>query len=344
MNKEEYDRIKDNYKSFDKIPFVCPHCDKPHESVKASIQKKFKVNPDRLIFCSSRCSFKFKNPWPEKNCKNCDNLFSRKPSEIETYCFCSSSCAASYNNKGRVRTKESLEKTSASVKEYYLSNFPTGAFDCNLIRKCSCCSSDFVPQRENQLYCSVTCRKSTNRRKPKVRESKRVLKTNIKFQRCKGCSGWALIVPTLRKYSKYCSRVCSKRSHSRQQSERLSKAENRTNLGRGKKSYLESSFEEWLIYFGIEFESEVSVKNTEIGRTYFVDFLFKDKKLVIELDGTQHEKTKEKDAIRDDAIQRIYGYTVVRIKHKEYVKRTRYAEICELLGFCDISFKRKETQ
>ena len=342
MNKEEYDRVKDKYKSTDKIPIVCPYCNRSHEVLKGKIQKRFKKNPSTLIFCSSSCSFKYKNPWPEKNCATCGKVFSRKPSELKVSNFCSSSCAATFNNKKRVRTKESLKKTSESLKDYYRSNFPSKDFDIRLLRKCPCCSTDFVQQKGNQTYCSAACRKSTNRKKPKERHSKRVLKTCIKFQKCKGCDGWALLVSSLRKQSKYCSPVCSKRSHSRQQSERLSKPENRTNLGRGKKSYLEKSFEEWLTSFDIPFEAEVKIYNTELNKNYFVDFLFKDLNLVVELDGTQHEKTKEQDAIRDDYIQRVIGYKVLRIKHKEYVKKSRYEEICNLLGFCDVEWYRKQ--
>ena len=342
MNKNEYDKVKDNYKSTDKIPLICPYCQKEHTALKSNIQRRFRENQNALIFCSPRCSFKYKNPWPEKNCITCGKIFCRKPSELKVSNFCSSSCAATHNYKKRLRTKESSEKTSNSLKEYYRSNFPDEGFSLESLRKCPCCGSDFVSQRDNQTYCSAACRKSTNRKKPKERHSKRVLKTCIKFQKCKGCDGWALIVSSLRKQSKYCSPVCSKRSHSRQQSERLSKPENRTNLGRGKKSYLEKSFEEWLTSFDIPFEAEVKIYNTELNKNYFVDFLFKDLNLVVELDGTQHEKTKEQDAIRDDYIQRVIGYKVLRIKHKEYVKKSRYEEICNLLGFCDVEWYRKQ--
>ena len=63
-----------------------------------------------------------------------------------------------------------------------------------------------------------------------------------------------------------------------------------------------------------------------------MDFLFKDKNLVIELDGTQHRKTVEKDRIRDEYLRRVHNLTVIRITHKEYRQKSRLVEICELLG------------
>ena len=55
-------------------------------------------------------------------------------------------------------------------------------------------------------------------------------------------------------------------------------------------------------------------------KNYFADFIFEDKKLIIELDGTQHKKTVEQDAIRD-AWFNSKGYTVIRIPVEEFKKR-----------------------
>ena len=57
---------------------------------------------------------------------------------------------------------------------------------------------------------------------------------------------------------------------------------------------------------------------------------------MIELDGTQHRKTVEKDKVRDEYLTRVHGLTVVRITHKEYREKSRLHEICELL---DITIK-----
>lgn len=49
-------------------------------------------------------------------------------------------------------------------------------------------------------------------------------------------------------------------------------------------------------------------------------FIFESKKLIIELDGTQHRKTVEQDSIRDKWFN-SKGYKVVRIPVEEFKKR-----------------------
>lgn len=115
-------------------------------------------------------------------------------------------------------------------------------------------------------------------------------------------------------------------------SERLSKVENRINLGRGKMSYMERSFCEWLSLHNVPFEMEVRFKNYDTGRYYFVDFYFKHLNLVIELDGTQHLKTAKEDANRDAYMKECYGIDVLRISHKEYIRKTKIDIVKHLLG------------
>lgn len=107
--------------------------------------------------------------------------------------------------------------------------------------------------------------------------------------------------------------------------------ENRKNLGRGKRSYLELSFEEWLKDNNIStYKTEFHFWNEENKKNYFVDFLFEDKKLIIELDGTQHKKTIEKDKIRDLFLNSI-GYKVLRISYEDYKKGMYKEEIIRLI-------------
>ena len=96
---------------------------------------------------------------------------------------------------------------------------------------------------------------------------------------------------------------------------------NRKNLGRHKRSWLELTFEEYLKYNNIQgWNTEVHFWNEDLRKNYFSDFIFEDKKLIIELDGTQHKKTVEQDAIRD-AWFNSKGYTVIRIPVEEFKKR-----------------------
>ena len=114
--------------------------------------------------------------------------------------------------------------------------------------------------------------------------------------------------------------------------QRLMKRENRNNYGRGKKSYLELSFESWLNKKNISYETEKAFKNHITNKNYFADFVFEDKKLIIELDGTQHLKTINEDKIRDNYILEKYGYNVLRITHDEYKKKSKINLVCELLN------------
>lgn len=102
------------------------------------------------------------------------------------------------------------------------------------------------------------------------------------------------------------------------------------NRGRHKRSWLESSFSDWLDEHKVDYQTEVKFINTEAGTWYFVDFLFEQHKLIIELDGSQHKNTLEKDRLRDEYLCSI-GYSVVRITHKQYKSKSRLAEIKSLL-------------
>lgn len=101
----------------------------------------------------------------------------------------------------------------------------------------------------------------------------------------------------------------------------LKNIENRKNLGRHKRSWMELTFESYLKENNVlGWDSEVHFWNEELRKNYFPDFIFEDKKLIIELDGTQHRKTVEQDAIRDKWFNNK-GYTVIRIPHPEFKER-----------------------
>lgn len=108
---------------------------------------------------------------------------------------------------------------------------------------------------------------------------------------------------------------------SRLRTEYLKDAKNRKNLGRHKRSWMETTFEEYLAANNITgWETEKHFWNNDLRKNYFPDFLFEDLKLIIELDGTQHRKTVEQDAIRDKWFNSI-GYKVIRITVEEFKKR-----------------------
>jgi len=113
----------------------------------------------------------------------------------------------------------------------------------------------------------------------------------------------------------------TKQKLSKFRSEWLKNPLNRKNLGRHKRSWMELTFEEYLKYNNIQgWDTEVHFWNEELRKNYFPDFIFESKKLIIELDGTQHRKTVEQDSIRDKWFYNK-GYKVIRIPYLEFKER-----------------------
>jgi very-short-patch-repair endonuclease len=135
------------------------------------------------------------------------------------------------------------------------------------------------------------------------------------------------------KSGKTCSDACKSALLSQNSIARIKKNK-RSNYRRDKQSWLESSFEQWLIEHDIrDYEPESTMHNHITKKWYFVDFYFPSKKLIIELDGKQHElpKHKSKDQERDLYIKEHLGIDVIRITHNEYINKTKYDLVYNLL-------------
>jgi very-short-patch-repair endonuclease len=104
------------------------------------------------------------------------------------------------------------------------------------------------------------------------------------------------------------------------------------NRGRHKRSYMESSFQQWLdAHIKIEYIMEYQIYNKELKKYYYADFYFPTKSLIIELDGTQHKNTIEADSIRDNYIRSL-GLTIIRVSYYEYKKKLKIPLIVSLLS------------
>lgn len=113
----------------------------------------------------------------------------------------------------------------------------------------------------------------------------------------------------------------SKQKIAAARTEWLKNSENRKNLGRHKRSWMELTFEKYLKENNItEWDTEVHFWNDKLCKNYFPDFIFESKKLIIELDGTQHRKTVEQDSLRDEWFT-TRGYEVIRVPVEEFKKR-----------------------
>lgn len=214
---------------------------------------------------------------------------------------------------------------------------------------CNHCSAPLDWFSKSNQYCNASCSAShTNKNKVKTATSK--LKTSnalksaylenkrpgryigVKFCSCEMCPTTFVINGTDKGSTRFCSPLCLSQYRSSKMSSWLSIPNNRKNYGRGKQSYMEASFSSWLTECGVIYESEKPLWNNTTHRNYFVDFFFPHLNLVIELDGSQHIKTADKDKLRDDFIKQEYGYTILRVSHKEYQSKTKYNLICSLLN------------
>ena len=227
-------------------------------------------------------------------------------------------------------------------------------FICEEIKLCTHCNE---PTRKDLKFCNKSCAaKHNNKNRKMSAESKAIISKKLvgrepatkgkvlhegKFveydsvlnltskYKCVFCSK---TLSFKMRDKKTCSETCYRQHISMIHSERLKNPENRKNYGRGKKSYLETSFEEWLKSNDFNnYQIEYHFYNKILNKNYYVDFIFEDRKLIVELDGTQHRKTVESDRIRDEYLTSL-GYRVIRITYKEYRNKTRINEILEILA------------
>jgi hypothetical protein len=71
----------------------------------ANFLKKKKDSRYSKSFCSKQCQTAGKIKKKEVTCKNCNSSFLKYPSELSENNFCSRSCSAKFNNKGRQRNR-----------------------------------------------------------------------------------------------------------------------------------------------------------------------------------------------------------------------------------------------
>lgn len=241
------------------------------------------------------------------------------------------------------RNNESKHKSSATLKSKVFSNsIEKWKTYYKSPRICSVCNCEIDWFKRTNKNCSSSCSTTiaNKNRVPRSVESKQKTsnsnklanKTNPReYKSIVSKIGFCKICNILIKGSNLtCSKECLRINASINASNRLKDPEYRKSYGRGKKSYMESSFEQWLDARLITYETEFTVRNYILNKSYYTDFTFHNLKLIIELDGNQHLKTIEQDRIRDEYIFSTLGYYVFRISHKEYQKFSKL-EIVKLM-------------
>ena len=101
-------------KSIDKLPFQCYYCNDTFYKKKKYISHELLTNKGEIKYCSLKCSVADKTFTQIVNCKNCGAVFLKTLSNTKKSPnhFCSSSCAATYNNKNKTtgNRRSKLEK------------------------------------------------------------------------------------------------------------------------------------------------------------------------------------------------------------------------------------------
>ena len=219
------------------------------------------------------------------------------------------------------------------------------------ILKCDTCRVDLCRNKSNistHNFCSSSCAaKFTNKGRISSIETNQKRKTTVLETKIrKGyilygppcpktlvCSHCAREFRTL-KNLQYCSMLCKHQGIGIRVSQWLSS--HRSHLkGPTRKSYMEQTFEQWLqtnhIQRGLKgYLDQVHFYNSTTKKNGWADYVFPQLRLIIELDGTHHIKRKHLDKVRDEYLT-SRGWKVVRITHREYVKKIRVDEIKQLL-------------
>lgn len=104
------------------LPCKCLHCGKifyisKHEYQVALLKRSDKSSSYK--FCSQKCHNNYHRNRQVLKCDFCGKTIVRTPAQISPHNFCSQSCAAKFNNKGRIPTEETREKRSKTLLNYY---------------------------------------------------------------------------------------------------------------------------------------------------------------------------------------------------------------------------------
>ena len=214
--------------------------------------------------------------------------------------------------------------------------------------KCQHCKKSLSYKQRHNKFCSTSCSASFyNADKigtaldPEIKQkiSIGVKKANslipsrkIQYSKISFCCVCNTVIQN--KVVKTCSPECKSTLLSKNIIERI-KQNKRSNYRRDKRSYLEESFESWLLdnNISLKYETEYTIKNHITQKWYFVDFYFPEINLIVELDGKQHEKPKHKEAdkIRDEYITTYLNINVFRISYEEYQTGSKISELSKLL-------------
>ena len=84
----------------DMIPIKCDHCQQIFERMQKFVKSDLKLYSNRKQLCSVKCQRASRIVRQQVQCKNCNKMIFKDLNQLKKYpnSFCSSSCAATYNN------------------------------------------------------------------------------------------------------------------------------------------------------------------------------------------------------------------------------------------------------
>lgn len=107
------------------VDLVCAHCNKEYKLAKTRYQAKVKKG-NKSFYCSAECFVEQTKAHfsPNRSCLVCQTEFYKSDSQIEPSgnTFCSSSCAAKWNNRGRQRNPAKPRNCSRCSTVFYRKN------------------------------------------------------------------------------------------------------------------------------------------------------------------------------------------------------------------------------
>lgn len=130
------------------------------------------VKKDSNVYCSLRCrniyvnknlrdytliseSLSKKRKEYEKKPNKCKECKSKIEYKSKLNLFCSTSCSASYNNRGRIHSEDSIKKIKNKLIDFYA--------DKITIIQCLFCGND-IPKRLHRKYCNKDCSRKNKRK------------------------------------------------------------------------------------------------------------------------------------------------------------------------------------
>jgi hypothetical protein len=121
-----------NYKSRELVPLTCSVCRKSFYRRKNEIQWALRKKPTSTITCSTFCGSQLRKTQIQKPCAYCGNPTSKTLSSITKVknSFCSSSCAAKFNNANK-KTGTRRSKLELWLEKELISLYPELEFQFN---------------------------------------------------------------------------------------------------------------------------------------------------------------------------------------------------------------------